>query len=506
MTLSPSLRRLVGLVLAVAAVIILASGAARADGAVHLYYFYDPDCSVCEEVQRTVVAPLQEEYGDRLVVTKRNVAEAADFELLFMLELEYQVSRVSIPEVFIGQDALIGPEEITQRLAERVEHYLAQGGVALPSVEPLAPRTPVTTPAPPAVIHVGYFYQPGCDECDRAHKDLSFVLLRYPGAVLTEWNVKEAAAINQYLCTKLGVPAEKHLTAPALFAGDGYLLGDDIRGPNIEALLARYASTGAAPAWEGWEEAQSDVQQTIAERFRSFGILTIIGAGLLDGINPCAFATMVFLLSYLSVRKRQGRELLMTGAAFTLGVFLTYFLLGLGLLRFLAALPALNVIGKWVYGVTMVLCLGLAWGSVSDYFKARQGKLEDMSLKLPERLRGLIHRWIREGTSARNYVLSSFVLGMGVSVVELACTGQVYLPTIIFMLGLPEWRLRAGLALFLYNVMFILPLIAVFIAAYYGTTSKSLLGVMNRHAAAVKLGTAVLFLLLAAWLGYSIIA
>jgi len=61
-----------------------------------------------------------------------------------------------------------------------------------------------------------------------------------------------------------------------------------------------------------------------------------------------------------------------------------------------------------------------------------------------------------------------------VSIVELACTGQVYLPTIIFVLGLPQWRARAALALVAYNLMFVTPLIVVFLLAYFGTTSSSL--------------------------------
>ena len=56
------------------------------------------------------------------------------------------------------------------------------------------------------------------------------------------------------------------------------------------------------------------------------------------------------------------------------------------------------------------------------------------------------------------------------------------------------------------HVMFILPLIAVFLLVYYGTTSLELMGWMTRHTAAVKLGTAVLFVLMAVWLGYGVIS
>ena len=215
---------------------------------------------------------------------------------------------------------------------------------------------------------------------------------------------------------------------------------------------------------------------------------------------------MIFLISYLSVRKRQGRELLATGAAFTAGVFVAYLWVGFGFLRFLTSVAILSTVGKSVYGVTLVLCLALAWASFADYRKARQGQLEDMSLKLPDRLRSWIRGFIREGSRARNYVLASLVLGFAVSIVELACTGQVYLPTIIFVLGIPEWRPRAAIALLSYNVMFILPLIAVFLLVYYGTTSQELMDWMTRHTAAVKLGTAVLFVLMAVWLGYGVIS
>ncbi|MBC7237560.1 MAG: hypothetical protein H5T69_17090, partial [Chloroflexi bacterium] len=72
-----------GLILAL---LLLAAPRARADGQVHLYYFFDPHCAVCEEVHKTVLEPLQAEYGDRLVVEERSIAEAGGFELLLELE------------------------------------------------------------------------------------------------------------------------------------------------------------------------------------------------------------------------------------------------------------------------------------------------------------------------------------------------------------------------------------------------------------------------------------
>jgi len=526
--------------LAALAVLVMTVTGVSAGAKVHLIYFYDPGCSICAAVHREVIEPLIASYGDQVAVDERSIADSAGFELMLNLEQQFRVAAPSIPEVFIGQDALIGADEIRSRLKERVDYYLAQGGVEAPTVVatlvPSATGTPTrddlavsytatatasaskptpttqagATPAEASrgnpVIHAAFFFQPGCDECERSEHDLKYITDKYPQVQVQRFNVKTEAALNQYLCLRAKVPEDKHLTAPAFFVGNSYLLGDQVRARPLEALIEPYLATGAAEPWAGWEAQKEEAEQTIVERFRSLGLLTVVGAGLLDGVNPCAFATMIFLISYLSVRKRKGRELLATGAAFTIGVFLAYLGVGFGFLRFLASLPGLDLISRWVYAITALLCLGLAWGSFMDYRKAREGRLEDMSLKLPERMRGWTHRLIREGSGANRFVLASFALGLVVSLIELACTGQVYLPTIIFVLGVPAWRARGALALVVYNVMFVLPLIGVFLLVYFGTTSKQLLGWMNRRTAAVKLGTAVLFLLLAAWLGYSILA
>jgi cytochrome c biogenesis protein CcdA len=283
------------------------------------------------------------------------------------------------------------------------------------------------------------------------------------------------------------------------------LVDQELTATDLEALVARYAATGAEAAWEGWEAAQAETAGSIVDRFRSFGVLTVLAAGLVDGLNPCAFATIVFFISYLAFVGRGRREVLAVGAAFTLGVFLTYLGVGFGLLKFLASLPFLSAISRWVYGLTALLCLVLAAGSLYDWWQARRGKPEEMRLKLPLRLRRWINRVIREGAGLRAFVPVAFLTGMAISLIELACTGQVYLPTIIFVLGVPELQARAALYLILYNLLFVLPLVVVFVLAYLGTTSEQLGQFINRRAATVKLVTAGLFFVLAGWLVVALI-
>lgn len=231
-----------------------------------------------------------------------------------------------------------------------------------------------------------------------------------------------------------------------------------------------------------------------------YGIVTVIGAGFWDGLNPCAFATIVFFISYLAFLGRKGREILAVGAAFALGVFLTYLFVGMGLLKVLEKLPFLTALSHWVYGLTALFCLIMAVFSFLDYLKARRGEFQEMTLRIPLRLRQRINRVIREGAQAKAFVPVAFVTGFIVSIIELACTGQVYLPTIIFVLGTPGMQGQVFLYLLLYNLAFILPLVIVFGLTYFGTTSEQLSIFVSRRTAMIKLGTSVLFLVLTGWL------
>jgi cytochrome c biogenesis protein CcdA len=274
----------------------------------------------------------------------------------------------------------------------------------------------------------------------------------------------------------------------------------------VEAAYREHSAQGSPAPWELVAGETEGARTRIVDRFRAFGPYTVIAAGLIDGLNPCAFATIVLFISYLAISGRKGREILSVGTAFTLGVFLAYLLVGLGLWRLLQSLDFLASLGRWVYLITALLCLFLAIFSLLDYRKARRGELEEMTLSLPHSLRLRINRVIRQTRRARAYVWAAFITGLAVSIIELACTGQVYFPTIIFVMGVPELRVRAVLYLLLYNLMFILPLVVVFILAFRGSTSRQLTHFLHAHAATVKLAMSGLFSVLAALLFYTVLA
>lgn len=121
--------------------------------------------------------------------------------------------------------------------------------------------------------------------------------------------------------------------------------------------------------------------------------------------------------------------------------------------------------------------------------------MEEMTLQLSGASKGRIHEVIRRTARNRNFVVLAFGVGALISFLELACTGQVYAPTILYMLK--NGRAEAVGYLALYNAAFVLPLVAVMTAAFFGMRSEQLIAFLRRHAAAVKFALAALFLALA---------
>ena len=485
--------------------------------AVHAYFFYANDCPHCHAALENVVYPLEETWGDQLEVRLLEIGTPEYYEALMAVEAHFEVPAAnrSIPTLVVGDQILIGETEISDNFGAIVSDGVAAGGIAFPdiegvdpsillSVEPVNDGTidgtceedeegcVVSTP-----IFAAYFYQTGCDVCSRVDADLNYLKTQYPQLMVVEFNIYDSTDLAAAMTDHIGFTGDFH--TPALFIGDTVLVDDEIYPDAIIPILEQYKDSGADAYWLSLNASQG--QQSVVDQFKSMGWLTVVAAGLIDGINPCAFATLIFFVSYLTLSGRKGKDVLMVGGAFTLGVFIAYFAVGLGLYQILDLVGGmLDIISKVVYGLTGAFCLVLAVLSFIDYRKAKAGGTNDMMLKLPEPLRKRINATIRKGRGTQNYVIGAFVAGILVSLLELACTGQVYLPTIIFVSSIPEMRLQAMLYLVIYNLLFILPLVVIFVLVYFGTTSKDLTKFLQERAALVKFLMGFVFIALGTWL------
>ena len=353
-------------------------------------------------------------------------------------------------------------------------------------------------------IYITYFHKRGCQKCVRASAILKQLKTKYPQIVVELKYAKESRELLEAMGSLYKVPEMKRLTTPAVFIGDEYLL-DELDEKRLEAVIQNYLQTGIASRLPQAKVKTGKVSDEIVKRFNTFGTLAVASAGLLDGINPCAFATIVFFISYMSLVGRGRNEMLVAGGSFAAAVFVTYLLLGMGLLKFLSFLNEFSTIAKCVYLLAAIGTFALAFLSLYDAYKAKQGKVKEITLQLPKSLKQRIHKVIREQTRTSGVIIGALVIGFAISALELVCTGQVYLPTITFVMGVEGMRAHALAYLILYNLMFIVPLLVVFGFVYWGTTSMQLGGVLQRHQMPVKLGTGVTLFGLAIWLFLNIL-
>ena len=343
-----------------------------------------------------------------------------------------------------------------------------------------------------------FFWNPGCKDCEMVKGLLLDLKAVFPKLKVEARNIRkqDSMRLNEALCDRFGVPAESHLVSPAVFCAGGFLIKKDISFDRLCSILSK-SSEIPQDGWLGLDEQQlAKAGESIERRFSNIGGGLVAFAGLLDGVNPCAFATIIFLLSYLQVARRTPSQIMQVGIAFIVGVFITYFALGLGLVEVVSRLSALGLLGRLFNWALAAFCLLIMIFNIKDGVLCLQGRLKETALQLPGFLKDGIHATIRHGARHSNFVIAAFFIGVAISVLELACTGQVYAPTILYIIQSGGRGILAFAYLAVYNLAFILPLVVIFLLSYFGMRSDSLAKFMERHAALVKFCTAAVFLLI----------
>jgi cytochrome c biogenesis protein CcdA len=346
---------------------------------------------------------------------------------------------------------------------------------------------------------LAFFTTPGCKECRAAALMIERLGQTYTGLQVATYSIQtvEGMRYSEALADKFGMSARNRGVTPAVFMAHGYLAGDDVHRDALWELAARSVMEPERDDWRNVTEQElASASAAVEKRGTSYTLPVVLWAGIVDGVNPCAFATMIFLLSYLRVRKRRGREMLRIGGAYVAAVFGTYFAIGLGLSRILEKLTVLDTASRalnWAMAGAMLI---VAWLSFRDGIRCLRGRAAEMTLQLPDAAKQRIHAAVRHGTAARHYVLAAVVLGVVVSVLELACTGQVYAPTIMYMIQSGAAQAKGTALLAAYNVAFVLPLVVVFAVSAAGTESSRLQQFMGRHMALAKFILSVFFITL----------
>ena len=247
------------------------------------------------------------------------------------------------------------------------------------------------------------------------------------------------------------------------------------------------------------EEQEIDVKENDEDKETNFAatitIPAVIGAAVVDAINPCAFAVLIILITTVLSSGKKKRALL-SGFAFSLSIFISYFLMGLGLY---SAIQASGLTHKF-YTVIAVLAIFIGLFNLKDYLWYGKWFVMEVPMSWRPKLKALIM-----GVTS---VPGAFFIGFAVSLFLLPCTSGPY----IVILGLLAHTTTKSYALFLlafYNLIFISPMIIITGAVYFGLTTTEQaeewrtkkLKILHLIAGLIILGLGIT-MLCSLWLGY----
>lgn len=353
---------------------------------------------------------------------------------------------------------------------------------------------------PASTIHLELFSSPQCSYCRMLKERIIPALARKHAITIsvTESSLDQPASYERLVMLENTFKTHAH-NLPAIVADSTIIGGKKEITDNLEKLVISLKNNAIPPAQN--IPSSQNTRQELARRFKSVSFVPVLIAALVDGVNPCAFAGMVFLVAGLGlIRKRPFQEVLWSGIAFISGIFLIYFLIGLGLARFMAAIETLGTVSRVIYLLMGSATLLLAILSFRDAYKLNDNTSAgaDITLQLPAVLKKLMHRLVSAYTGARYIIPACFLVGIGISFLEFFCTGQIYLPTIMYMLGVPELKIKAVFYLLLYSLFFILPLGVIFIMLLMGLRSGRIRTFGKNETKVVKIITGGVFLLLSA--------
>jgi cytochrome c-type biogenesis protein len=207
--------------------------------------------------------------------------------------------------------------------------------------------------------------------------------------------------------------------------------------------------------------------------FGGLTVPTVLASGFADGFNPCAFALLVLFATYTltlvnavtgdgSPTMEARRRLLSAGSLYVGAVWITYFIIGLGLLSFLSWLGRDHLVARGA----SILALVMALWMLKDVFLPGVGP----SMMAPSGVHGRMQKAMQRGGLA-----GMLIAGVLVGICTVPCSGAIYLDVVAVLHA--SGGGGTGLALLaLYNLAFIVPLLILLLAV----SNRRVLGQLGR--------------------------
>ena len=311
---------------------------------------------------------------------------------------------------------------------------------------------------PDETLCIYSFYGIGCPHCDRVKPLIDQLAAKYPQVQLRSYeiyfNTTNQAMFyefnQRYGVTDMGVPT--------LFIGDRALVGDAAIQKELEGHILWYTDNPTICPSNYTISGGLPFHLSPAQPV-DLTVPAIVIAAIIDSINPCAFAVLIFLLAYLTSLGER-RRVLAVGITYIATVFAVYFVAGLGLLTVVQQLGYSGI----VFTIAAVIAILAGIINIAEVLLKR----EIFTLAIPASQKASIDEYVKRAS-----IPSAIILGGIVSMVELPCTGGVYL-AILGLIGERMTLLDGIPYLLLYNLIFVLPLILILLVVYWGGTPEKM--------------------------------
>jgi cytochrome c biogenesis protein CcdA len=328
-------------------------------------------------------------------------------------------------------------------------------------------------------LEVVYFYSSKCLTC-RENKAFIEKLSSINGVELIKYDTDstDCVTIQASYAKHFNVSDEDALKIPYIyFANESYNLLPENHDEVLNKIL-KYVRTGDYENFDPQNIAceKENVFQNIMNKMTVPGILL---AGLIDGVNPCAISMLMVFYSFLLCTENKKKMFLMS-CLFIIGIFSANFLFGLGVKQFYGLFAGNNAVIIALYSVAIAMCLTAIVLNTIDIINSKKQK--EAKNQLPDKIKFKISNLMRNSIFSKFALLVMFGVGFIIGAIELACTGQIYFPTLTYMIQNGDHVSSSIFMLFAYNVMFVLPLICItVIAALYKNPENIKNAIMKKN-------------------------
>ncbi len=299
-------------------------------------------------------------------------------------------------------------------------------------------------------VYMGLAYATGCPHCDALDNFIANLSIKYDIKVTYINAISDQSELSG-LINSYNVSQQYWGQVPILFVNGKYCAGDTGCEAFLERNISAYAISGTPK-----------INVTGSSSFGTVSVIEFTGLALVDSINPCAFAVLIFFLSALFMQDPDKRyRILLGGLSFAAGIFFFYLVVGILLLAGIkSALALADLKSIYVYGAFGVVSIALGLLNLSDYFLPK-----GHAIKIPENwkphMTNLMKRYIS--------VPSGFVAGIIVTAFLLPCITGPY-----FIAGSLLKNMSLGSAipwLAYYDFIFVLPMMIITALVFASYTS-----------------------------------